>query len=173
MAEHLKPEHQRFIREFVKHQNGTKAVIDAGYSKNGAAVTANRLLKNPKIKAEIDKILQGMKQNVVKQTRISQAWVIRKLKREARERGEGSSHSARVRAVELIGKHIGMWPHKVVMSGDQNNPVKVQQSGEVKHTHTVDPEALTAFTQDMLAAGLAYISEDGGIESLDTPPTTP
>lgn len=48
---------QAFVNEFVIDRNGTQAVIRAGYSETGAGVTANRLLKNPNIRAEIDRKL--------------------------------------------------------------------------------------------------------------------
>jgi len=37
--------------------NGTKAAISAGYKQKGAAVQASRMLTNPKIKSEIERIL--------------------------------------------------------------------------------------------------------------------
>jgi phage terminase small subunit len=40
---------QRFIEEYPKDLDGTRAVLAAGYSPNGAAVTACVLLKRPKI----------------------------------------------------------------------------------------------------------------------------
>jgi phage terminase small subunit len=43
----------KFIDGYLKHGVGSKAVIDAGGSPNGASVTANRLLKHPKVAAEI------------------------------------------------------------------------------------------------------------------------
>jgi phage terminase small subunit len=46
---------QRFIREYAKDHNGTQAAIRAGYPKAGAGVAANRMLKNPKILALVNK----------------------------------------------------------------------------------------------------------------------
>jgi phage terminase small subunit len=43
----------KFINQYLMHGIGSKAVIEAGGSPNGASVTANRFLKNPKIAAEI------------------------------------------------------------------------------------------------------------------------
>jgi terminase small subunit-like protein len=52
MAE-LNVRHKKFIEEYLKHGNGSKAVIACGMSANGASVTANRFLKDPRIAAEI------------------------------------------------------------------------------------------------------------------------
>jgi phage terminase small subunit len=43
----------KFITQYLLHGVGSKAVTEAGGSPNGASVTANRFLKNPKIAAEI------------------------------------------------------------------------------------------------------------------------
>jgi phage terminase small subunit len=45
----------RFVKEYLLEQNATKAAIAAGYSEKGAGVTGHQLLKNPKIRAEINK----------------------------------------------------------------------------------------------------------------------
>jgi phage terminase small subunit len=47
--------HERFIVEYLKDLNATKAYIRCGYSKKGAGQSAAALLKNPKIAAEIAK----------------------------------------------------------------------------------------------------------------------
>ncbi len=44
-----------FAREWVIDGNGTRSAICAGYSKNGASATANRLLKKDKVKQLVAK----------------------------------------------------------------------------------------------------------------------
>lgn len=51
--------HARFVVEYAVRLNGTKAAIAAGFSKNGAAVQANKLLKRPEIRAAIQKIIDA------------------------------------------------------------------------------------------------------------------
>lgn len=41
----------KFVEEYVKDFNGRQAAIRAGYSPNGAEVTASRLLRNPNVRA--------------------------------------------------------------------------------------------------------------------------
>lgn len=49
--------HERFARNYATHRNGTKAYIAAGYKDGpGAAVSATRMLKNPKIAARIEEL---------------------------------------------------------------------------------------------------------------------
>ena len=45
---------RRFVAEYLKDGNGTQAAIRAGFSENGAAVQATRLLKNAKVCAAIE-----------------------------------------------------------------------------------------------------------------------
>jgi phage terminase small subunit len=47
-----------FATEYVIDFNGTRAAIDAGYSKNGAATTASRLLRNPNIQTYIAEAIE-------------------------------------------------------------------------------------------------------------------
>lgn len=44
----------RFVREYLKEFNATKAAIAAGYSEKGASVTGSRLLADPRISAEVE-----------------------------------------------------------------------------------------------------------------------
>lgn len=45
-----------FVREYLIDRNGTKAAIRAGFAPKSAHVTASRLLKDPKIAAEIEAV---------------------------------------------------------------------------------------------------------------------
>lgn len=45
-----------FVREFLKHGNATRAVITAGYAARSASVTGSKLLKKPRIQAELAKL---------------------------------------------------------------------------------------------------------------------
>lgn len=52
----MNAKHARFIAEYRKDLNATKAYIRAGYSKKGAAQSAEKLLRNPEIQAELAKV---------------------------------------------------------------------------------------------------------------------
>ncbi len=47
---------KRFAQEYLVDLNATKAAIRAGYSRRSAYSTANRLLKNADVKAEIERL---------------------------------------------------------------------------------------------------------------------
>ena len=50
----LTPKQIRFVEQYLVTENGTQAAINAGYGKSSAHVTAHRLLKNDKVRQEIE-----------------------------------------------------------------------------------------------------------------------
>lgn len=48
--------HRKFVAEYLKDGNGTRAAIAAGYPQASAHVAASRLLKTAKVRAQIDKV---------------------------------------------------------------------------------------------------------------------
>ena len=71
----LTPRQERFIQEYLIDFNGTEAAIRAGYSKNGAAVQASRLLTHAKIKD----LLQLSKQAIATRFDITRNGIINEL----------------------------------------------------------------------------------------------
>jgi phage terminase small subunit len=56
----LKPKQQAFVKEYVKHKNGTQAVLNSydTTDSNTAGVMAHDLLRTPKVKRTIDEHLE-------------------------------------------------------------------------------------------------------------------
>jgi phage terminase small subunit len=50
--------------EYKKDRNATQAAIRAGYSKNGARVTASKLLSNPNIQAHVKQVEAEIQNNI-------------------------------------------------------------------------------------------------------------
>ncbi len=50
---------KKFVDEYIKDFNGTAAAIRAGYSENGAAQQASRLLREPKVIAYRDALVES------------------------------------------------------------------------------------------------------------------
>ncbi len=98
----LNPKQQRFVEEYLVDLNATQAAIRAGYSEKTAGVIGYENLKKPQIQSAI----------AAKQSERSAAcgvtreWVISGLSSIANTSDKDSS---RVRAYELLGKHIGMF----------------------------------------------------------------
>jgi phage terminase small subunit len=92
-----------FVREYLMDFNATQAAIRAGYSRKTAGSQAHDLLKKPEIQA----CLAEFRRKAAEQTVTDSAWVRHRLREEATDFSPQASHSARVRAVELIGKMNG------------------------------------------------------------------
>lgn len=117
----------RFIAEYCIDLNGTQAAIRAGYSPNGADVTAVRLLAQTRIRTEIDKRLAA----IAKATETDAQWVRRRLKEEAEDFSEFASHSARVRAIELVAKLNGLFAEDNKQKGGELAALLARLDGNV------------------------------------------
>ena len=101
----------QFVREYLVDMNGTQAAIRAGYSKVGARVQANRLLTNVDVRAAIAK----MADKRAKKTEVTQEQVVVELRKIAFSR-KTTAH--KVRALELLGKHLCMFTDVMRHEGD-------------------------------------------------------
>ena len=99
----------RFVDEYLIDLNATQAAIRAGYSDKFSNSNAPKLLQNTAIAEAIKEAQAKLSEACL----VSQKMVIDGLLVEARLNGEGSSHSARVSAWGLLGKHLGMFADKV------------------------------------------------------------
>lgn len=92
-----------FVREYMVDFNATQAAIRAGYAKHAAGQQAHKLLKI----AEVQAALKDFREKAAEKTLTDTAWVRERLREEALECGPQASHSARIRAVELLAKMNG------------------------------------------------------------------
>ncbi len=120
----LTPKQQAFLNAYLVEPNATAAYKVAGYrcrNDNVAAVEGKKLLRNPKIAAA----LQEARNTVAEAAGLTAKWVLDSLRAEAEDRGEHSSHSARVAALKLMGTHLGLFPAKVELGGKGGGPVAI------------------------------------------------
>jgi phage terminase small subunit len=101
----LTPKQAAFVREYLVDGNGTQAAIRAGYSAKTAGAIAVENLTKPLI---AEKVRSAMQVSAAK-TETEAEWVRRRLKEEADDFSEFASHSARIKAIELIGKINGVF----------------------------------------------------------------
>ena len=112
----LNPRQQLFAEQYLIDRNGTQACIRAGYSANSAAVTASRLLRN----ANVQQAVAAGTVAVAEAAELDAAWVLSNL-RDAAENSDARL-SDRIRATELIGKHLGMFVDRVHHTESYGNP---------------------------------------------------
>ena len=133
----LTAKQERFCAEYAVDLNATQAAIRAGYSPKTAKAQGSRLLTNADVKArvEADNAARAAK------LALSADWVVEKLKqnveramqaepvydREGNKTGEYTYQGAVANgALNLLGKHIGMFVDKVEHSGKDDRPFRVR-----------------------------------------------
>lgn len=130
-----------FVQEYIVDMNGKNAAIRAGYSERSAEVQASRMLKNDKVKKALSIVMATRAERIG----VNADWVLLNLKKVAERcmqaeqitkwdydskcmtpTGEYQFDSRGAnRALELIGKHIGMFKDKVEVEGDMTSSVNV------------------------------------------------
>lgn len=133
MAE-LNDKQLRFIEEYLVDCNCTQAAIRAGYSEKTAKQIGSRLLTKVDISARIE----ARRKELTEKTQLTQEWVLKKLEEcvkksmqeeeiqkwdyEAKQMsGTGEyiyDSKGATKALELIGKHLGMFKDKLELSGE-------------------------------------------------------
>lgn len=114
-----------FVAEYLIDLNATKAAIRAGYSEKNAFKIGSDLLQKSTIQAALQ---QRMKDREAR-TAITADRVLKELAKAAfvdpkadMTGWEGLRPSDRLKALELIGKHMSMFTDRVEHSGEINNP---------------------------------------------------
>lgn len=103
----LTPKREAFVREYLIDHNGTQAAIRAGFAKSGAAVEATRLLRNAQVQAAVAAGTAKQAQAA----EITGESILRELHRIGLDPDEPGS--VRVRALELTGKHTGIFTERI------------------------------------------------------------
>ena len=105
---------KKFCREYVKDFNGTQAAIRAGYSEHTATEQASRLLINVKVGA----FLAKLQAKIDEESEITVENIRKRLWEEANAVDENATQAGNIRALELLGKHVGMFTENFNIKGD-------------------------------------------------------
>ena len=124
MAARLTDKQQRFVAEYLIDLNATKAAIRAGYSAKNADKIGSQLLG----KTRVSEAIQAGKMARSERTEITQDYVLAKLKEIADKPATDANdsdlkYSSKIKALELLGKHVGAFDGKT--NGDGDTEVKV------------------------------------------------
>lgn len=143
----LTPKQKAFVQEYLIDLNATQAAIRAGYSQKTASSVGAENLRKP----QIQKLIQEAQNKRSERTEVTQDYVIEELFKMVRicsgqeevelteiikdtMNNTVETHltvqkvlepSAANRALELLGKHLGMFKDKVELSGANGAPVEV------------------------------------------------
>jgi phage terminase small subunit len=116
----LTPKQQRFVDEYLVDLNALQAAIRAGYSAKTAGAIGHENLNKPEIAAAVQEAMQKR----AGKTAVDQEMVVKGLMAEAQATGEDTTSSARIRAWELLGKHVGMFSENHVHTGPGGGPIE-------------------------------------------------
>lgn len=108
MGVKLNPRQKRFVNEYVIDLNQAQAAIRAGYAADRANVTGSELVANRKIAMAIAERQSA----IMERTEWTQDRVISELATSVQLARDEGQHGPAVKAIELIGRHIGMWPRE-------------------------------------------------------------
>jgi len=125
--------HEQFAHRVAEGGSAEKAYISLGYSKRGAAQSACKLLKTPKVRARVTELKEAIAKQVVEKTGVDGAWV-------------------RVRIVEVAERCM---QHRPVRD-DAGKPVMVKTpKGEIAPAYAFDARGALA--------ALKLLGEDVGM----------
>ena len=107
----LTPKQERFVQEYLVDLNATQAAIRAGYK--NAEIGRQLITKN-----NVSAAIQEAKRKRSERTKISQDYVLMGLREIADQEASDAAaselkYSSKLKALELLGKHLGMFTDKV------------------------------------------------------------
>lgn len=109
--------YERFCEEYLTDLNATQSAIRSGYSKKTAGSIGQRLLKNVEIQNRIKELMEERS----KRTEITADKVLEELGSVAFNREIECIGRDKVKALELIGQHLGMFTEKVSITKEENS----------------------------------------------------
>jgi hypothetical protein len=146
----LRERQRRFIQEFLVDGNGAAAYRRAGYqarTDHAAAASAHKLLTKADVAAAIAKAQAERAERL----RLTADWVLERLREEATRHGPDSSHGARVRALQLLGLHLGLFARRLEVGGPGGKPIRFAR--ELSDAELADLLAVQCPQPDSCTAG--------------------
>ena len=99
----LTPKQAAFVREYMIDLNATQAAIRAGYSEK----TANRIGAENLSKPVIQEAIQQRHKTAEEKCAVTLEWILEQIAAIATD--EEARITDRLKALELLGKHLGLW----------------------------------------------------------------
>jgi hypothetical protein len=139
---------ERFVLEYLKDLKGEKAAIRAGFPPAGARTQASRMLRD----VEVRERLAMHEAKLAAKYDLAHDKVIRDII-DLGERAElGGQFATALRAKELAGRHVGMWPNKAEVTGPNGGPIPVMAATVVLPIEAMNPEQREALRSALLLA---------------------
>ena len=97
-----------FISEYLSDMNATRAAKAAGYSEKTAYSHGQRLLKN----VEVQKVIDEQSKERLNHLNITSMSILQDIS-DIKDKCKDSEPKTALRALELLGKHLGMWKERL------------------------------------------------------------
>lgn len=97
---------EHFCQHVATGLTPAQAYVKSGYSSAGSFQSAGRLLRNAIIRSRIARLTSEVAHIRIEVSELNRGWILESLQKIA---ASGKSESARVRALELCGKELGMF----------------------------------------------------------------
>jgi len=109
----LTPKQEMFCKEYLVDMNATQAAIRAGYSEATAYSIGQENLKKPELAQYVQSLMDKRSEAV----EITAQNILNDILETRKAAAAEGKHSDRLRANELLGKHLKMFTDKVEHSG--------------------------------------------------------
>ncbi len=123
----LTPRQKRFAEEYVIDFNGTAATIRAGYSPKHAEKQAHLLVRHPGISYYIDHLSRSKENKIVS---VNPDYIIQEVVGIIKK--EGARDGDRLRGLELLARHLGMFIDRQEITGKDGGPLELEQRRAVE-----------------------------------------
>jgi hypothetical protein len=122
---------EEFCHRVAEGESQTQAYINSGYSKVGAHGHSSRLVavgivasRIAEIKANITRIEEEKDRKLEQKVGVTRAWILEELQGVVNDSKIAPVNlSARNRALELMGKELGMFSDRMQVSGTEGGPM--------------------------------------------------
>jgi phage terminase small subunit len=139
---------RRFVQEYLRDLNARQAAIRAGIPPKRAHTQATRLLKDVYVRTCIEK---AQAEFAVRYD-LTQDKIIRDVIDIGNVAFAKGNHAAALKAKELVGRHIGMWPNKAEVTGPSGGPIQVMPATVVLPVEDMAPQQREALRALLLQA---------------------
>jgi phage terminase small subunit len=113
----MTPKQEAFAIEYLKDKNATQAAIRAGYSAKTARSIACEMLA----RSDIQQFVRQRQEEALKNATVTVDGIVEQLR--AIAANTLAKDSDKIRALELIGKYLGMFTERVEMKGQIDTAV--------------------------------------------------
>lgn len=114
---------ERFVDEYMVDMNAAAAVKRAGYNTTAAAQMGLKVLRTPKVAEEVARRLEKKRER----TELTENYVINRLVNIAEQTEKDTD---KLRALELLGRSLGIFRDRQEISGPDGAAIQYQQKVE-------------------------------------------